>query len=136
MRTAVKNALVSLLLALVAAVQLFGVVRGYLCECTGTQTPVATAECVAESCHPGESHDDCCDHEGGHRHQHVEVRESLDATAALSVVMVPAPMLQVVAEVELPAPVWRETLPPTREFTVDTGPPPELVVKATVVLLV
>lgn len=126
---------VVLLLASLAGAQLFGVVRGFICECTGASVPVASADCRAETCHPGASHDACCqEHE--HRHQHQEVRETLDATSGTAPVLLPVPLLHVVAILELPAPVWKETLPPEWRRAVDTGPPPPLIVKETVVLLV
>lgn len=50
---------------LVACSQVFGVVRGYECDCAGPSKPVASSDCVVSECHDGRPHEDGCRSEEG-----------------------------------------------------------------------
>ena len=74
-----KHFLVLLAVLAVGAAQVFGIARGFICECTGEPVHVESASCDAE-CHPdGDHHDDDEDSDGGPRdqHRHKEATESI-----------------------------------------------------------
>jgi len=73
-----KHFLVLLAVLAVGAAQVFGIARGFICECTGEPVHVENASCDAE-CHPdGGHHDDDDESDGGHdEHKHKEATESI-----------------------------------------------------------
>lgn len=132
----------------VGGFQVFGIMKGYFCDCTGATSVVV--DCEAVVCHPAVVHGDGCggdEHEGhGERdsappahdgHKHSEVRETLEVTGLTSGVQVPAvacfvlspafhlpEMSTLISGNEIPA------LPP------DGSPPTPLLVARTMVMRV
>jgi hypothetical protein len=89
MAATVKHLLIILALVAIGGAQLFGVSRGYWCDCPGGQIETASSECIADECHPGGAHADGCqpgDDDSscqqresghstpGHKHTHKELR--------------------------------------------------------------
>ena len=71
-----KKHIMLLAVLAVALVQVFGMLAGYFCECTGEKTTVAV--CETDCCHPEDDHATTDpDHHEDQDHQHKEVRGSL-----------------------------------------------------------
>lgn len=129
------------LLALLGA-QVFGLARGYACDCSGRFEMTAF-----DHCH-GPHHHDCHreeelgheHHEGdgaGERHEHQRLHDDHEgralAAAALAVNFVPV-LLAVFDDV----PRWTETIfpkTPRTDLNVGTGPPGVAVARTTVLLI-
>src|SRR5688572_1339192 len=72
-----KDVLVLLAVLAVGAAQVFGIGRGFVCDCSGEPVHVDSAVCDAE-CHPGSDHHDEDGEEGpDHQHNHKEATESI-----------------------------------------------------------
>lgn len=73
-----KHFLLLLAVLAVGSAQVFGIARGFVCECSGEPVPVESAVCEASHCHPGhEHHDHDCPGEEPEEHQHKEASESI-----------------------------------------------------------
>jgi hypothetical protein len=95
MKRFVKHVVLLLAVLSVGAAQVFGIGRGYLCECFGAPVHVSGANCGAAGCHTDAAHDEHGEHhhsddgdgdddsdgEGGNggsgKHEHRELKESL-----------------------------------------------------------
>jgi hypothetical protein len=123
--------------------QVFGMVRGYVCDCTGRMQWTAQ-----DHCH-GPHHGDCHrDEAPGHEHQegegagdrrdHEQVRDEVDSRLVQPAVDAPSlvPVLVAVfgGEALWTAPVVRRSA--SDEIPADTGPPPGVAVARTTVLLI
>jgi hypothetical protein len=129
------------LMALLGA-QVFGLTRGYQCDCTGRVEWTAQDHCHGPhdaGCHEdeplGHIHD-----EGdgpGERHEHQEVRDDAEARSMPGVTPLNfVPVLLAVFEDERR---WTETIvpkTPSADLDVGTGPPPGVAVARTTVLLI
>ncbi len=79
MRHAAKFLLIMLTVFAVGAAQVWGITRGYVCDCSGEPVEVESSVCETAACHPGHDPEDDCgdvpDHQ--HQHQHEEATESI-----------------------------------------------------------
>lgn len=129
------------LLALLTA-QMFGVVRGYQCDCTGRMEWTAQDHCHGPhhgDCHhdeaPGHQHEE--NNGAGERQDHQQVRDELEVRSLPAVAMPNfAPVLFAVFQ---EARVWSELVAPPAprvNWDVGTGPLPGVAVARTTVLLI
>jgi len=142
-RTPFSKLLALLCLTALFGAQVFGVVRGYVCDCTGLMQWTAQDHCHGpdhDNCHrdeaPGHEH-----REGdgaGERRDHEQVRDEVDSRLVQPSVDAPSlvPVLIAVfgGEALWTAPVVMR--PAWDEVPADTGPPPGVAVARTTVLLI
>lgn len=123
----------------VIGAQLFGVARGFVCDCGGRSQVVEVSSCSGshgEHCHMEESESGTHDEEGNeNRKEHEQVKDDLTGTNGQAPhVVIPAPVMCAA----LPALMFfaPECLPAPREYPPDSygGPPPGIAVARTVVL--
>lgn len=144
-----RHPIVRLLIVLCAfavlGVQVFGVARGFACDCGGTQRIVKTDGCNGPhgaNCHADDSQQDKSqqqpgshDEGGGDRKEHKQVKEDLTGTnATVPPVVIPSPViLAVLPELLLLAP---KSLSTPLEFPADAygSPPLSMALARTVVL--
>ena len=129
------------LLALLSA-QVFGLTRGYQCDCTGQVEWTAQDHCHGPhdaGCHddeaPGHAHDE--GDGSGERHEHQEVRDDAEARSLPGVI--PLNFVPVLLAVFEEAPRWAGSIvakTPWADWDVGTGPPPGVAVARTTVLLI
>ena len=77
MRHAAKFLLMMLTVLAVGAAQVWGITRGYVCDCSGEPVEVESSVCEAAACHPGHDHEDDESDGPDHQHQHEEATESI-----------------------------------------------------------
>ena len=140
-----KQLLMLLAVLAVGTAQVFGISRGFLCECSGEPVPVESADCETAHCHPGSEHHDHdhdCPGDEPQEHQHKAASESIK-------LVTPAPLtfdLPMVVECDLSEMIARcvQLSRETAEHDAalsppdDTGngPPAAIMVAETVVMLV
>jgi hypothetical protein len=127
--------------------QVFGLPLGFGCDCSGDVRLVKSSFCIADSCHEGAPHSHEHEHDGvpcdapDHDHEHYLI------TADLSLEQAPASSLPQVLPL-IAIPVWGNTClsiieghrfpakEAPRDRKRDALPPPSVLVKRSVVLLV
>lgn len=109
-----KSLLFAFVMAAVAATQVTGVEKGWLCECSGTPAMTVTDNCASSQCH--ESEEECPSTSGplSQEHRHAKVVLELEAQLPSVVLLGAVP------------PVWVECDPPLWETN---GLAPALVVE-------
>lgn len=124
----------------VLGAQIFGLSRGYLCDCSGSVEVVKISSCEGLhgiDCHDESAHDvsDSEDHDGGDRKEHDELKGSLTSTiGTVPHVVVPSPVvLSILPDFSL---FYPEPTVSFLEYVHDAfgGPPPSIALSRTVVL--
>ena len=77
-----KHLFAALAILAIGTAQVFGITRGFLCECSGEPVQVESALCEAEQCHPGSGHHDHdhgqdCPGNDHQEHRHEKASESI-----------------------------------------------------------
>jgi hypothetical protein len=108
------------LLAFVAMLwaQVFGLHRGFVCDCGGVAEVTSMDHCHGPESAPCREHDD---HDESDTHEHAALIERLVAGNVIAMFAVPAPLVSVV---EVPA--WLTVEPVVFEETVSSTPDPPL----------
>ena len=132
--------LAALVFIAMGAAQLFGVQRGYVCDCGGTSEIVDAPYCVGphgEECHSHEHDSQLAHNEQGERKDHDALTDNLQSSPAPVVtVSVPPPVMLFTLPdfLFLPAPV---ALSATQYHAGESGaPPPGVALERTVVFLI
>lgn len=84
-----KQFLMLLAILALGSAQVFGIARGFVCDCSGEPVPVESALCEASQCHPGTEHHHDHDHDCGgddpQEHQHKVASESIQLVTPVPV---------------------------------------------------
>lgn len=95
-----KNLFLVFVMAALAATQVTGVVKGWICECSGVPMLAATADCASSVCHEHEAKAPAAP--ADQEHQHAQLVEQLEVLPVTGPLVVAPPLW-----IEWPVPWWQ-----------------------------